>query len=123
MRGVHALRSGHSFIGTVWLFISFGFAKRYRIVSGLVIYSSSRNAPGIITSPHVIFRCRFGPVIGRSDLPGFQTNWEIKRLRKDIEHLRKEQLNTAKLMAAEAAAHTRHEKTVLDITNENQSPL
>ena len=26
-------------------------------------------------------------------------------------------------MAAEAAAHTRHETTVLDITNENQSPL
>ena len=53
--------------------------------------------------------------------PRFQSNWEIKRLRKDIEHLRKEQLNTAKMMAAEAAAHTRHEKTVLDI-NSNDRP-
>src|SRR5690606_40629898 len=64
-----------------------------------------------------------GLLLGVQIFRVFQTNWEIKRLRKDIEHLRKEQLNTAKLMAAEAAAHTRHEKTVLDITNENQSPL
>ena len=53
----------------------------------------------------------------------FQNNWEIKRLRKDIEYLRKEQIQSAQLAAAEAAAHTRHEKTVLDITNENKSPL
>lgn len=45
----------------------------------------------------------------------FQTNWEIKRLRKDIDHLRKEQIQTAQLAAAEAAASVRHEKTVLDI--------
>ena len=64
-----------------------------------------------------------GLLLGVQIFRVFQTNWEIKRLRKDIEHLRKEQLNTAKLMAAEAAAYTRHEKTVLDITNENQSPL
>ncbi len=43
----------------------------------------------------------------------FQNNWEIKRLRKDIDRLRKEQIQTAQLAAAEAAAHTRHEKTVL----------
>jgi lipopolysaccharide assembly protein A len=53
----------------------------------------------------------------------FQNNCEIKRLRKDIEYLRKEQIQSAQLAAAEAAAHTRHEKTVLDITNENKSPL
>lgn len=51
----------------------------------------------------------------------FQNNWEIKRLRKDIDRLRKEQIQTAQLAAAEAAAHTRHEKTVLDI-NPNDRP-
>ena len=64
-----------------------------------------------------------GLLLGVQIFRVFQTNWEIKRLRKDIEHLRKEQLNTAKLMAAEAAAQTRHEKTVLDITPEKESPL
>lgn len=62
-----------------------------------------------------------GLLLGVQVFRVFQSNWEIKRLRKDIEHLRKEQLNTAKMMAAEAAAHTRHEKTVLDI-NSNDSP-
>lgn len=51
----------------------------------------------------------------------FQNNWEIKRLRKDIDRLRKEQIQTAQLAAAEAAAHTRHEKTVLDI-DANERP-
>ncbi|ENU98773.1 MULTISPECIES: lipopolysaccharide assembly protein LapA domain-containing protein [Acinetobacter] len=62
-----------------------------------------------------------GLLLGVQVFRVFQNNWEIKRLRKDIEHLRKEQLNTAKMMAAEAAAHTRHEKTVLDI-NSNDRP-
>jgi lipopolysaccharide assembly protein A len=55
----------------------------------------------------------------------FQTNWEIKRLRKDIDHLRKEQIHTAQLAAAEAAANVKHEKTVLDIVEEprNSNPL
>ncbi|ALH95999.1 lipopolysaccharide assembly protein LapA domain-containing protein [Acinetobacter equi] len=50
----------------------------------------------------------------------FQTNWEIKRLRKDIDHLRKEQIHTAQLAAAEAVANanTKHEKTVLDVVEE-----
>ena len=61
-----------------------------------------------------------GLLIGVQVFRVFQNNWEIKRLRKDIEHLRKEQLNSAKLMAAEAAAHTRHEKTVADIYTEDK---
>ena len=64
-----------------------------------------------------------GLLIGVQVFRVFQNNWEIKRLRKDIEHLRKEQIQMAQLAAAEAAAHTRHEKTVLDITPENKSPL
>ena len=51
----------------------------------------------------------------------FQNNWEIKRLRKDIAHLRKEQIHSAQQAAADAAAQTRHEKTVLDIQPENKS--
>jgi len=47
-----------------------------------------------------------GLLLGVQVFRVFQSNWEIKRLRKDIEHLRKEQLNTAKMMAAAAAAHT-----------------
>ena len=41
----------------------------------------------------------------------------------EIKGLVEEQIQTAQLAAAEAAAHTRHEKTVLDITPENKSPL
>lgn len=62
-----------------------------------------------------------GLLLGVQVFKVFQTNWEIKRLHKDIEHLRLEQLNTAKLMAAEAAAHTRHEKTVVDIHPQDRS--
>ncbi|OTG86099.1 hypothetical protein B9T31_08640 [Acinetobacter sp. ANC 4558] len=50
----------------------------------------------------------------------FQTSWEIKRLRKDIDHLRKEQIHTAQLAAAEAVANAKHEKTVLDIGVDEQ---
>lgn len=54
-----------------------------------------------------------------------QKSWEIKRLRKDIEYLRKEQIQTAQIAAAEAAARVRHEKTVLDVQPEpqNRNPL
>lgn len=62
-----------------------------------------------------------GLLIGVQVFRVFQNNWEIKRLRKDIEHLRKEQIQAAQLAAAEAVAHTRHEKTVLDI-NPNDRP-
>ncbi|MFW1742062.1 lipopolysaccharide assembly protein LapA domain-containing protein [Acinetobacter johnsonii] len=63
-----------------------------------------------------------GLLIGVQVFRVFQKGWEIKRLRKDIDHLRKEQIQSAQLAAAEAAAHTRHEKTVLDINpNDRQS--
>ncbi|WP_326518225.1 lipopolysaccharide assembly protein LapA domain-containing protein [Acinetobacter sp. CAAS 2-6] len=64
-----------------------------------------------------------GLLLGVQVFRVFQTNWEIKRLRKDIDHLRKEQIHAAQLAAADAAAHARHEKTVLDIPSENKSPL
>lgn len=64
-----------------------------------------------------------GLLLGVQVFRVFQKAWEIKRLRKDIDHLRKEQIQSAQLAAAEAAASVRHEKTVLDITNENKSPL
>lgn len=61
-----------------------------------------------------------GLLLGVQVFRVFQTNWEIKRLRKDIDHLRKEQIQLAQQAAADAAASVRHEKTVLDITNENK---
>ena len=64
-----------------------------------------------------------GLLIGVQVFRVFQNSWEIKRLRKDIEHLRKEQIQAAQLAAAEAAANARHEKTVFDVTNDNKSPL
>ena len=66
-----------------------------------------------------------GLLLGVQVFRVFQTSWEIKRLRKDIDHLRKEQIQTAQLAAAEAAANARHEKTVLDIQpeNKNSNPL
>ena len=53
----------------------------------------------------------------------FQSRWEIQRLRKDIDHLRKEQIQSAQLAATEAITHSRQEKTVLDISPEDKSPL
>ncbi|WP_163124371.1 lipopolysaccharide assembly protein LapA domain-containing protein [Acinetobacter portensis] len=62
-----------------------------------------------------------GLLLGVQIFRVFQKSWEIKRLRKDIEYLRKEQIKTAQSAAAEAAANTRHEKTVLDISPEDRS--
>ncbi len=56
-----------------------------------------------------------GLLLGVQVFRVFQKSWEIKRLRKDIDHLRKEQIQSAQLAAAEAAANVRHEKTVVDI--------
>ena len=56
-----------------------------------------------------------GLLLGVQIFRVFQNSWEIKRLRKDIEHLRKEQIQTAQAAAAEAVVHTRHEKTILDV--------
>ena len=68
-----------------------------------------------------------GLLLGVQVFRVFQQSWEIKRLRKDIDHLRKEQIQAAQLAAAEAAAeaaaNARHEKTVFDVTNDNKSPL
>ena len=64
-----------------------------------------------------------GLLLGVQVFRVFQTNWEIKRLRKDIDHLRKEQIQVAQQAAAQAAASTRHEKTVLDIHTENKSNM
>lgn len=64
-----------------------------------------------------------GLLLGVQVFRVFQTSWEIKRLRKDIDHLRKEQIQAAQLAAAEAVANARHEKTVFDVTNDNKSPL
>ena len=52
-----------------------------------------------------------------------QKGWEIKRLRKDIDYLRKQQIQSAQNAAAEVAAAARHEKTVLDINANEKSPL
>ncbi|MCU4412943.1 DUF1049 domain-containing protein [Acinetobacter sp. WU_MDCI_Axc73] len=49
-----------------------------------------------------------------------QKGWEIKRLRKDIDYLRKEQIQMAQVAAAQVAANTKHEKTVVEIQPETQ---
>ena len=66
-----------------------------------------------------------GLLLGVQVFRVFQTSWEIKRLNKDISLLRKEQIQTAQLAAAEAAATARHEKTVVDIQSgkSNSTPL
>ena len=64
-----------------------------------------------------------GLLIGVQIFRVFQNSWEIKRLRKDIDYLRKEQIHTAQLAAAEAAANIKHEKTVLDIHPEDNPSL
>lgn len=64
-----------------------------------------------------------GLLLGVQVFRVFQNHWEIKRLHKEIERLRKEQIEIAKTAAADAVAQTRHEKTVLDINSNNQSPL
>ena len=66
-----------------------------------------------------------GLLLGVQVFRVFQKGWEIKRLRKDIDHLRKEQIQSAQLAAAEAAANVRHEKTVVDVypQDKNSTPL
>lgn len=64
-----------------------------------------------------------GLLLGVQVFRVFQNNWEIKRLNKEIERLRQEQLQSAQIAASEAAANARHEKTVLDINENQKSPL
>lgn len=64
-----------------------------------------------------------GLLLGVQVFRVFQNHWEIKRLNKEIERLRQEQIQTAQLAAAEAAANVRHEKTVLDVNANDKSPL
>ena len=64
-----------------------------------------------------------GLLLGVQVFRVFQNHWEIKRLNKEIERLRQEQIQTAQLAAAEAAANVRHEKTVLDVNATDKSPL
>lgn len=66
-----------------------------------------------------------GLLLGVQIFRVFQKNWEIKRLRKDIDYLRKEQIQNAQLAAAQAAANAKHEKTVLDVppTEQIDRPL
>lgn len=65
----------------------------------------------------------------------FQSQWEIKRLRKDIDKLRKEQIAAAQQAAHDAALQSQlqaklqeqqqasTQKDAESITNENKSPL
>ena len=62
-----------------------------------------------------------GLLLGVQVFRVFQNSWEVKRLRKDIDHLRKEQIQLAQQAAAEAAASVRHEKTVLDVHANNKT--
>lgn len=62
-----------------------------------------------------------GLLIGVQVFRVFQNSWEIKRLRKDIAYLRKEQIQAAQTAASEAASNIRHEKTVLDVDSNHSS--
>ncbi|WP_151831244.1 lipopolysaccharide assembly protein LapA domain-containing protein [Acinetobacter junii] len=62
-----------------------------------------------------------GLLLGVQVFRVFQNSWEVKRLRKDIDHLRKEQIQLAQQAAAEAAASVRHEKAVLDVHANNKT--
>lgn len=64
-----------------------------------------------------------GLLLGVQVFRVFQSRWEIQRLHKEIDQLRKEQIQHAQLAATEAIAHQRSEKTSLDISPEDKSPL
>ena len=76
---------------------------------------------GLLLLLTLILGIVLGLLLGVQVFRVFQKGWEIKRLRKDIDYLRKEQIKSAQLAAAEAAANTRHEKTVLDVHPDDQS--
>ena len=80
---------------------------------------------GLLLLLTLILGIVIGLLLGIQLFRVFQTRWEIKRLRKDIEYLRKEQIQSAQLAAAEAAAHARHERTVLDVEppHDRSTPL
>lgn len=56
-----------------------------------------------------------GLLLGVQVFRVFQSQWEIKRLNNEIKALRKEQIQSAQLAAAEAAAQIRHERTIHDV--------
>ena len=78
---------------------------------------------GLLLLLTLILGIVIGLLLGVQVFRVFQTNWEIKRLRKDIDYLRKEQIQIAQQAAAQVAASAKHEKTVSDISYQNKSPL
>lgn len=78
---------------------------------------------GLLLLLTLILGIIIGLLLGILIFKVIQKNWEIKRLRKDIDYLRQQQIESAQLSAAEAAAAARHEKTVVDISPNPKSPL
>lgn len=78
---------------------------------------------GLLLLLTIVLGVIIGLLLGILVFKVIQKSWEIKRLRKDIEHLRKEQIQNAQTAAAEAATAARHEKTILDIHQDDKSPL
>ena len=78
---------------------------------------------GLLLLLTLILGIVIGLLLGVQVFRVFQTNCEIKRLRKAIDYLRKEQIQIAQQAAAQVAASAKHEKTVSDISYQNKSPL
>ncbi len=78
---------------------------------------------GLLLLLTLVLGVTIGLLLGILMFKVIQKGWEIKRLRKDIDYLRKQQIQTAQTAEAEAATAAKHEKTVLDVPPENKSPL
>ena len=73
---------------------------------------------GLLLLLTLILGAVIGLLLGVMVFGVFQKSWEINRLRKEVEQLRRDQIHNAQLSAAEAAhvaAINKQEKTVLEI--------
>ena len=90
---------------------------------------------GLLLVLTLVLGIALGLLLGLQLFGVFQSKWEIKRLRKDIELLRKEQLVSAQQAAAQAAIQAQkqaqlhtppispQENNVTNPANDNKSPL
>ncbi len=117
------------YISLALLVILFGYALSLVFVNGelvpvnLLFSQVSAMRLGLLLVITLALGITLGLLLGLQLFRVFQSQWEIKRLRKDIDLMRKDQILVAQQAATEAALQAKQQKLVTTIPSENKSPL
>ncbi len=111
------------YILIILLFLIFGYAlalvlqNSTEVAVDLVFGQMTQMRVGLLLILTLVLGVLIGLLLGVQVFRVFQRGWEISRLKKEIEQLRLQQIQSA----SAAAAAAKHEKTVHDISPINPS--